>query len=237
MNHQNSSPPDIGNRNRPHTELIDRIPIPPRRRPRPSKIQALWARLSLAISPLPNAADALQTLKGKKVALVGNAQSLTLQKYGSQIDSHDIVIRCNRAVLKAADSHGTKTDWFALSQHVDLEMIQQRNASRALWFSQNRKYLPFWMVQRQFSSHLLTAEEYRSICVGSGLARPSTGFMMFHLAIESDCEMLTLYGFDFFKSNSTSGDHTATTTPHNFSAEEAVITERAKRDTRVTICI
>jgi len=49
--------------------------------------------------------------KGKKVALVGNAESLLSQDKGSDIDSHDIVCRINLGPnLCGTKSHGNKTD-------------------------------------------------------------------------------------------------------------------------------
>jgi hypothetical protein len=51
----------------------------------------------------------------KSVALVGNAASLFDFEYGSEIDSHDVVVRLNKAAIllnrfDAEVSHGKKTD-------------------------------------------------------------------------------------------------------------------------------
>lgn len=56
-----------------------------------------------------------QWFEGKTVAVVGNAMSLFDKSYGAEIDSHDVVVRMNKAAMlytkkEAARSHGTKTD-------------------------------------------------------------------------------------------------------------------------------
>lgn len=52
--------------------------------------------------------------EGKTVAVVGNAMSLFDKSYGSEIDSHDVVVRMNKAAMlytrkEVSKSHGTKT--------------------------------------------------------------------------------------------------------------------------------
>lgn len=54
-------------------------------------------------------------VKNKSVAVVGNSQSLFNRNYGSIIDSHDIVIRFNKAApvfcdYDVSETHGTKFD-------------------------------------------------------------------------------------------------------------------------------
>lgn len=54
-------------------------------------------------------------LEGKTVAVVGNAMSLFDKSYGREIDSHDVVVRINKAAMlytrqEASSSHGTKTN-------------------------------------------------------------------------------------------------------------------------------
>jgi hypothetical protein len=58
-----------------------------------------------------------QLVEGKSVAVVGNASSLFDQKHGSEIDSHDIVIRFNKAapvlIKDCEETHGSKFDVWA----------------------------------------------------------------------------------------------------------------------------
>jgi hypothetical protein len=51
--------------------------------------------------------------EGKTVALIGNAMSLFEKTYGEEIDSHDVVVRLNKAAMlydrmSAEKSHGRK---------------------------------------------------------------------------------------------------------------------------------
>ena len=52
--------------------------------------------------------------EGKTVAVVGNAMSLFDKNYGDEIDSHDVIVRMNKAAMlytrqEASKTHGTKT--------------------------------------------------------------------------------------------------------------------------------
>ena len=49
-------------------------------------------------------------LKGKSVAIVGNAKSLFNELYGEEIDHHDVVIRFTHGYITKPESQGTKTD-------------------------------------------------------------------------------------------------------------------------------
>lgn len=59
-----------------------------------------------------------QWFEGKTIAVVGNAMSLFDKSYGAEIDSHDVVVRINKAAMlytkkEVSKSHGTKTDIWA----------------------------------------------------------------------------------------------------------------------------
>ena len=65
-------------------------------------------------------------LSGRRVALVGNARSLSERSEGEEIDSADLVIRLNAAPLPSPASHGMRTDWMAMSVPVEAKVIAQR---------------------------------------------------------------------------------------------------------------
>lgn len=62
--------------------------------------------------------DLLAALRGKTVALVGNARALANTQMGEEIDAHDIVIRINLAPMPYAETHGTRTDWLGLATRI-----------------------------------------------------------------------------------------------------------------------
>ena len=72
--------------------------------------------------------DLLAALRGKTVALVGNARALANTQMGEEIDAHDIVIRCNRAPIITSRSHGTRTDWIATSIEPNVNTRNDRFA-------------------------------------------------------------------------------------------------------------
>jgi hypothetical protein len=72
---------------------------------------------SLGLSKLDERISLDIAVKYKTVAVVGNSQSLFDSCYGSDIDSHDIVIRFNKAapllISNVENSHGSKFDLWA----------------------------------------------------------------------------------------------------------------------------
>ena len=57
-------------------------------------------------------------LKGKTCAVVSNSGSLLEHEYGNLIDSHDVVLRANRCVVKGFETHvGSRTDIRLLNTH------------------------------------------------------------------------------------------------------------------------
>lgn len=61
---------------------------------------------------------------------------------------------------------------------------------------------------------------------------PTTGLMMIDLLSRSTATCLTLYGFDFFASQSLTGSRTAANVPHDFAAERAFVEALIARDPR-----
>ena len=67
------------------------------------------------------------SIKPFTVAVVGNATSLFDKRYGQDIDSHDVVIRINRAaqflnISKEYNrSHGIRTDIWCMWRHKEYE--------------------------------------------------------------------------------------------------------------------
>jgi hypothetical protein len=200
-----------------------------------------YERLSNAIArrvqkpqTTPLDASAIRALlKGKTVALVGNSRALAERDYGPEIDSSDIVIRCNRAPIMSRKSHGARTDWIATSIPFSPDLLTLKGASHVLWMSRRQERLPAWML-RFTGLYRHSPAEYGRLekMVGS---RPSTGFMVIELLLSSECTKLDLYGFDFFKSQSVSGDRTRTSAPHDFEGEEDYVRRWAEEDPRLTI--
>lgn len=202
-----------------------------------TRARFLWAKLtrdetSLARLGLPF--DRLIAgLEGKAVALVGNARSLAGTTHGAAIDAADIVIRLNAAPMPDARSHGTRTDWMAMSIPVPPAVIAARAPARIVWMTPRRKRLR-WALATDPRFALLPADRAARLAAVLG-ARPSTGALATDLCIFAQCTKIDLYGFDFFASKSLTGRRAAADVAHDFAAEAALVRAQAARDPRLTL--
>lgn len=195
------------------------------------------ARLLRAEGPMADLsvpqADLLAALRGRRVALIGNARALADSAHGAEIDAADLVIRINRAPMPAPASHGTRTDWLALATRLPDADRARLNPDRILWMSPKRKRLD-WHSARAPGFYLHPLDDIAALH-GRLAAPPTTGAMMIDLAMRSDLAALTLYGFDFFASLSLSGRRGAADVPHDFAAEAAWVEDVATHDPRLTV--
>ena len=169
----------------------------------------------------------------ERIALVGNARSLSDARFGDEIDAADLVIRLNRAPMPAAASHGTRTDVLALATSVKADALDRLGPRLVLWMSHKRKRLP-WHVASRRGFYLHPLADYHDLRQRLG-APPSTGLMMIDLLARSRAAGVTLYGFDFFASLSLSGRRTADRVPHDFAAEGAFVRDLLQRDPRFSL--
>jgi hypothetical protein len=178
--------------------------------------------------------DALRAeLSGRRVALVGNARSLAERSEGEEIDRADLVIRLNAAPLPSPGSHGTRTDWMAMSVPVEAEVIAARDPTRLLWMTPKRKRLP-WRIASDPRFALAPATWNARLADELG-ARPTTGLMVIDLLARSEAREVRLHGFDFFASLSLSGGRAAKDVPHDFAAEKAWVEKLITRDSRFVL--
>lgn len=178
-------------------------------------------------------AELLASLTGKSVALVGNARSLAQGSSGAEIDAADVVVRINRAPMPSAKSHGTRTDWLALAVRLSDEDLARIAPKRVLWMSPKRKRLGYRLSHSE-GFFLYPLADYEALR-GRLAAPPTTGAMMIELLMRSNLSQLTLFGFDFFASQSLSGSRTAEQVPHDFNAESAWVEDLLRSDSRLTL--
>ncbi|MFT3687692.1 glycosyltransferase family 29 protein [Paenirhodobacter sp.] len=184
----------------------------------------------LAALSVPQA-ELLAGMKGKRVALVGNARSLAGTAHGAEIDAHDVVVRINRAPMPSPESHGRRTDWLALAVRLGAEDRARLHPGRILWMSHKRKRLD-WATATSPGFYLHPQADYAALKARIG-APPTTGAMLIDLIARSEMAGLTLFGFDFFASLSLSGSRTAQQVPHDFSAEADWVSGLMARDSRI----
>ena len=189
--------------------------------------EARLARLGLPEKALSD------RLRGKSVALVGNARSLSEKAQGAEIDAADVVIRLNAAPMPSPASHGTRTDWLAISTPVPAEMIAERGPELILWMTPKRRRLP-WRIARAPGFALWPAARNAALAERLG-SRPTTGAMAIDLLARSDAARIRLHGFDFFHSLSLSGGRGAADVPHDFAAERDWVAGLVAADPRLTL--
>ena len=175
----------------------------------------------------------LAGLSGRRVALIGNARALANARHGAAIDSADLVVRINRAPMPDPVSHGRRTDWLALAVRLSDADRARIAAGRILWMSPKRKRLD-WRSATSPGFYLHPLADYHALRDRLA-APPTTGAMLIDLLLRSDLSRLTLYGFDFFASQSLSGSRSADQVPHDFSAEAGWVQDLARRDPRLTV--
>lgn len=176
-------------------------------------------------------ADLLAELRGKSVALVGNARALAETTQGAAIDAADLVIRINRAPMPSAASHGSRTDWLALAVRLDDRDRARIAPTRILWMSPKRKRLD-WQTATSPGFYLHPQADYQALRQRLE-APPTTGAMMIALLLRSELARLDLFGFDFFASLSLSGRRTADQVPHDFKGESAWVRQIELADRRI----
>jgi len=150
--------------------------------------------------------------KGKKVALVGNAESLLFQHKGSDIDNHDVVCRINLGPnLCGTKSHGNKTDVLFFSM-PEWATADNKLNSTVIKIHTGHCFNPSFMTdeeQQNFSPLIKThyffpKEKFDFLKRQIGYTRhktwPSTGATAFYMCVEANPKELNLYGFDFKKS-------------------------------------
>ena len=176
-------------------------------------------------------AELLAPLKGKTVALVGNARALASSQQGAEIDAHDVVVRINLAPMPYAESHGTRTDWLGLAVRLPRADRARIKPARILWMSPKRKRLD-WQTATSPGFYLHPLGDYAGLRDQLG-APPTTGAMLIDLIARSRMARLDLYGFDFFASLSLSGRRNAEQVPHDFSRESAWVEKLQLADRRI----
>lgn len=126
-------------------------------------------------------------IKGKRVAIVGNALSIFDKQNGILIDSYDIIIRFNYGFIKNPESQGTKTDIHILAVNLKPEEYNLLNAK----FRLNRS-----RICHNPCRTILWADRKRLM---NNFKQASSGFIAIDLCLSSKASEIALFGFDFNK--------------------------------------
>jgi hypothetical protein len=155
-------------------------------------------------------------VKNKTIAVVGNSLSLSDSNYGSDIDSHDLVIRFNKPATlllpNVENSHGTKFDIWAfwaigafynsfMNEMPSLDKYLKDKSIHKIQVSMNGHSI----LTRDYISHTMPRAMYTSlksnlqyISKESSLT-PSAGIAILEWLRYSQPAIVSIYGFDFKK--------------------------------------
>jgi hypothetical protein len=139
--------------------------------------------------------------EGKSVAIVGNAMSLFNKEYGKEIDSHDVVVRLNKAAMlyesfHAEKSHGRRTDvwmfWRTAEYKKHFPNID-KNIKKMHMGHQDRKSGDITLVDYVYPDSLYGPLKKKA----GNHNNPTTGLMAIDYVLNCNPSMITVYGFDW----------------------------------------
>jgi len=153
-------------------------------------------------------------IKGKNVAIVGNAKSLFDYTDGKAIDGADFVIRFNRGFVTRPECQGTRTDLLILAIELSNELIDSYNA----------KYVVNRCTMRVNKERAIGCFEKRTkVAMRKFLgAKPSSGYIAIDFCLAAGVNSITLFGFDWEKTP-TFYNPKEYKSPHAYKTEESEI--------------
>ena len=152
-------------------------------------------------------------LKARRVALVGNGPSLRGKNKGSEIDDHDLVVRCNFPKLSSFETDvGSRTDLMffneALFGNLPSFLARHASFSSVPMVSVHPEEIEVNGFDETISSLGLRVARLspplRLMIRQLFYARPTTGLMAIVLLMAILRKPVSLYGFDFYQNKNDS---------------------------------
>ena len=170
------------------------------------------------INRYPEIEEIGEQIRGKRVAIVGNAKSIFDKRNGKEIDSHEFVIRFNKGFIIKEESQGRKTNLLLLACELSKEELESYKAdyicNRSMHYNNPT---PFTIKNEQ--------RALMKLRLGS---QPSTGFMAIHICLNYGAESIDLYGFDFEKTP-TFYNPIGYKTQHDYNKEEDIVRDYERK--------
>jgi hypothetical protein len=163
--------------------------------------------------------------ENKTVALIGNSMSLFDSDYGKEIDSHEVVVRLNKAAMlvdrfDCEKSHGTRTDIWGFWNVLEYNKYFSKYPDLKKMHAGHQFRLNDLIRKADF---VYPNELYKPLKEVSGSRRnPTTGFIMIDYIMHCKPAKMNVYGFDFKKTPTwTDPDRIKEKgCPHNYDVEE-----------------
>ena len=180
--------------------------------------------------------DIKNLIKGKTVAIVGNAESLLQKEDGIMIDGFQVVIRMNFGYTFAPHLNryvaptqlGKRTTLVAAGNAVNIlyDMHRFPNANHLIHMSGKNRNETWEKYSNKFYTY---PEEWYIELKNLLTSRPSTGMMVFDMVKNCNPDYVTLFGFDFKRTKTYYNDGTNSRDledvknpigPHNWKREQ-----------------
>lgn len=160
----------------------------------------------------PELFELRKEIEGKRIAIVGNAESIFEKKNGWDINQNDFIIRFNRGFIVNPECQGTRTDFLITAANLSDEEIKQFNprytANRSSNYCSNTDFI--------------INNKDRCIMASSIGSQPSTGFMAVNICLYFRAREINLYGFGGEKEKTfyNTPDYQ---TQHNYKTEQEIL--------------
>ena len=156
-------------------------------------------------------------IRGRRVAIVGNAKSIFDTKYGAEIDSHEFIIRFNKGFCAKPESQGTKTTMLMCGCTLSNQELLTFKARYVVNRSRN------YFNVTPFTISTPDRDKLKNL-LGS---QPSTGFMAIDVCIYFGAKSIDLYGFDW-EATPTFYNPIDYKTQHDYPQEKDIVFEYEK---------
>jgi hypothetical protein len=146
-------------------------------------------------------------LEGKKIALVGPAQSIEGSSNGKKIDDCDIVVRLNYAKIKNEKDSGSRTDIIyydgSFHNHSDSGLkFLVCSYPESEWFFESRCRMNVEYYKKAYNHRIMPKELYGELKSNLDTklkVRPNTGLIAIVDLLKHNIESLFITGVDFYK--------------------------------------
>lgn len=156
----------------------------------------------------------VDAIRGKNVAIVGNAKSLFSYKDGEEIDKADFVIRFNKGFITKPKSQGTRTDLLILAIEMPTDKIDSFHAKYVVNRCSNRANKERAVGFFEKKIKVLFRKFFG--------AKPSSGYIAIDFCLFAGAETITLFGFDWERTP-TFYNPKEYKSPHAYSREEKAV--------------
>lgn len=157
-------------------------------------------------------------IKGKDVAIVGNAQSIFDTNNGDKIDSTEFVVRFNKGFITKPDSQGTKTSMLVLACLLGEDEAAKFGARYII--NRSKSYV------NPYAQYTISNADRARMRDRIG-KQPSSGFMIIDLCLTAGAKSITLYGFAGNKAP-TFYNPEGYITQHDYDVEQKIIKDYEK---------